>query len=36
LLEDTGYDGMLHFDAHALRTEDEAGVWEFAKGCMRT
>jgi xylose isomerase len=36
LLEDTGYDGMRHFDAHALRTEDEAGVWEFAKGCMRT
>jgi xylose isomerase len=36
LLEDTGYAGMRHFDAHALRTEDEAGVWEFAKGCMRT
>ena len=36
LLEDTGYSGMKHFDAHALRTEDEAGVWEFAKGCMRT
>ncbi len=36
LLEDTGYAGMKHFDAHALRTEDEAGVWEFAKGCMRT
>jgi xylose isomerase len=36
LLEDTGYDGPRHFDAHALRTEDEAGVWEFAKGCMRT
>jgi xylose isomerase len=36
LLEDTGYSGMRHFDAHALRTEDEAGVWEFAKGCMRT
>lgn len=36
LLEDTGYQGMRHFDAHALRTEDEAGVWEFAKGCMRT
>lgn len=30
------YDGPLHFDAHAYRTEDEAGVWEFAKGCMRT
>ena len=35
LLEDTGYTGMKHFDAHALRTEDEAGVWAFAKGCMR-
>jgi xylose isomerase len=36
LLEDSGYSGPRHFDAHALRTEDEAGVWEFAKGCMRT
>jgi xylose isomerase len=36
LLEDTGYAGMRHFDAHALRTEDEAGVWAFAAGCMRT
>jgi xylose isomerase len=36
LLEDSRYNGMRHFDAHALRTEDEAGVWEFAKGCMRT
>lgn len=36
LLEDYGYDGPRHFDAHAYRTEDEDGVWEFAKGCMRT
>jgi xylose isomerase len=36
LLEDHGYDGPRHFDAHAYRTEDEDGVWEFAKGCMRT
>ncbi len=36
LLEDSGYKGMLHFDAHAFRTEDEAGVWDFAAGCMRT
>jgi xylose isomerase len=36
LLEASGYDGPRHFDAHALRTEDEAGVWAFAKGCMRT
>ncbi|MBB6096817.1 xylose isomerase [Deinobacterium chartae] len=36
LLEDSGYDGPRHFDAHALRTEDEEGVWAFARGCMRT
>ena len=36
LLEDSAYTGPRHFDAHALRTEDEAGVWDFAKGCMRT
>jgi xylose isomerase len=36
LLEDAKYDGMRHFDAHAYRTEDEAGVWDFARGCMRT
>jgi xylose isomerase len=36
LLEDSGYDGPLHFDAHAYRTEDQDGVWEFAKGCMRS
>jgi len=36
LLEDSGWDGMRHFDAHAYRTEDAEGVWEFARGCMRT
>ena len=36
LLEEAEWGGMRHFDAHAYRTEDEAGVWEFAKGCMRT
>lgn len=36
LLEDNGYDGPRHFDAHAYRTEDQDGVWEFAKGCMRS
>jgi xylose isomerase len=36
LLEEHGYDGPRHFDAHAYRTETEAGVWEFARGCMRT
>ncbi len=30
------YDGPLHFDAHAYRSEDEAGVWDFARGCMRS
>lgn len=36
LLESGGYDGPLHFDARAYRTEDTDGVWEFAAGCMRT
>lgn len=35
-LEDVGYDGMRHFDAHAYRTEDYEGVKDFARGCMRT
>jgi len=30
------YSGPLHFDAHAYRSEDQEGVWEFARGCMRT
>jgi xylose isomerase len=36
LLEDAGWPGMRHFDSHAYRTEDEAGVWDFAAGSMRT
>jgi xylose isomerase len=36
LLEDSGYDGPRHFDAHAYRTEDAEGVWDFARGCMRS
>src|SRR5215510_10082638 len=36
LLEESGYDRPRHFDAHAYRTEDEEGVWDFALGCMRT
>lgn len=36
LLEDSGWAGMRHFDAHAYRTENRDGVWDFAKGCMRT
>lgn len=36
LLEESGYDGPRHFDAHAYRSEDENGVWDFARGCMRS
>jgi len=36
LLEDSRWPGMRHFDSHAYRTEDEAGVWDFARGSMRT
>lgn len=36
LLEDSGYSGSRHFDAHAYRTEDYKGVKDFARGCMRT
>ena len=36
LLEDSGWDGMRHFDAHPYRTESAEGVWDFARGCMRT
>jgi len=36
LLESSGWDGMRHFDAHAYRTENHEGVWDFARGCMRT
>jgi xylose isomerase len=36
LLEDSGYAGPRHFDAHAYRTENADGVWDFAAGCMRT
>lgn len=35
-LEDVGYSGSRHFDAHAYRTADTADVKAFAKGCMRT
>jgi xylose isomerase len=35
-LEDVGYPGPRHFDAHAYRTEDCTGVKDFARGCMRT
>ena len=36
LLEESGYAGARHFDAHAYRVEDPEGVWDFAAGCMRT
>ena len=40
LLEGTSgtprWEGSRHFDAHAYRTEDVDGVWDFARGCMRT
>ena len=36
LLEDNGYAGSRHFDAHAYRTEDYEGVKDFARCCMRT
>ncbi|MBK8431336.1 MAG: xylose isomerase [Chloroflexi bacterium] len=36
LLADNGYDGNLHFDAHAYRTADYDDVKAFARGCMRT
>jgi xylose isomerase len=35
-LEEVGYTGSRHFDAHAYRTEDYEGIKDFAKGCMRT
>jgi len=36
LLLEAHYDGPLQFDAHALRTEDQEGVWDFVRGCMRS
>lgn len=35
LLEDNGYNGSRHFDAHAYRTSDYEDVKAFASGCMR-
>jgi xylose isomerase len=35
-LEDVGYAGSRHFDSHAYRTEDLAGVRDFARGSMRS
>src|SRR3954467_5819879 len=36
LLERAGHSGPLHFDAHAYRNENAEGVWDFARGCIRT
>jgi xylose isomerase len=36
ILESGGYDGPRHFDFKPPRTEDMAGVWASAAGCMRT
>jgi xylose isomerase len=36
LLEDYGYAGPRHFDAHAYRQSNYDDVMEFARGCMRT
>jgi xylose isomerase len=30
-----GYDGPVHFDYKPPRTEDDDGVWESARACMR-
>lgn len=35
LLETSGYQGPRHFDFKPPRTEDDAGVWTSAAGCMR-
>ncbi len=35
LLETGGYPGPRHFDFKPPRTEDMAGVWDSAAGCMR-
>jgi xylose isomerase len=35
-LEDVGYTGSRHFDAHAYRTADLDDIKAFARGCMRT
>ncbi len=36
LLEEHAWTGCRHFDAHAYRSEDTEGVWDFARGCIRT
>ena len=35
-LEEVGYEGSRHFDAHSYRTSDIEDVKAFARGCIRT
>jgi xylose isomerase len=36
LLESSGYTGPKNFGAYTYRVEDPDGVWEAARGCMRS
>ncbi len=36
LLEESGYDGPLHFDVDPGCFDDAAEMWDFTAGCMRT
>jgi xylose isomerase len=35
LIDASEYDGPIHFDFKPPRTEDDDGVWESARACMR-
>lgn len=35
LIENSDYSGPVHFDFKPPRTEDDEGVWESARACMR-
>jgi xylose isomerase len=35
LIDGSDYDGPIHFDFKPPRTEDDEGVWESARACMR-
>ncbi|WP_026413402.1 xylose isomerase [Actinomadura oligospora] len=35
LIENSDYTGPIHFDFKPPRTEDDEGVWESARACMR-
>lgn len=35
LIDGSDYDGPVHFDFKPPRTEDDDGVWESARACMR-